>query len=85
MPTDTSDGRAGVIPRCVKDSASSARDHKAETEAVNGPDGDGAALPAADYSLKFRGTLFGSTLAKVFSAVDRAGVGETVSVCTNDP
>lgn len=82
MPTDTSDARAGVIPRSVKDSA---RDHEAETEAEISRDGERAALPAAAYSLKFRGTLFGSTLAKVFSAVDRAGVGETVSICTNDP
>lgn len=89
MPTDTSDARAGVIPGVIpcgvkdsaKDSANNARDHEAEI----GRDGEGAALPAADYSLKFRGTLFGSTLAKVFSAVDRAGVGETVSICTNDP
>lgn len=78
MPTDTSDGRAGGI-------SGYAKDHEAGAEAETSRDGEGAALPAPDYSLKIRGTLFGSTLAKVFSAVDRAGVGETVSVCTNDP
>lgn len=36
-------------------------------------------------SLKFRGTLFGSTLAKVFTALDGVALGQVVAITTNDP
>ena len=78
MPTDTSDASVGSR-------AEWARKHSAGPEAEYSAVDNGAALDAPACSLKFRGSLFGSTLAKVFSAVDQVGVGETVSICTNDP
>ena len=42
-------------------------------------------LPAPQRMIDFHGTLFGSTLAKVFSALDSMAVGAVLAVRTNDP
>ena len=36
-------------------------------------------------SLEFHATLFGSTLAKVFTALDGVALGQQVAITTNDP
>jgi uncharacterized protein (DUF697 family) len=43
------------------------------------------AVDSPACSLKFRGTLFGSTLAKVFTALDGVALGQVVAITTNDP
>ena len=51
--------------------------------------GESAATPeplaAPRRMIAFQGTLFGSTLAKVFSALDPMAVGAVLDVRTNDP
>ena len=75
MPTDTSDS---VQTACAGTAGGTGEEMIASACAA-----DAAPLPA--HSLKFRGTLFGSTLSRVFTVVDRAEVGEVISVSTNDP
>jgi len=45
----------------------------------------GRAAPEAKLTLTFRGSLFRSTISRVFTALDQVAVGEVVAVCTNDP
>ena len=51
--------------------------------------GESAATPeppaAPRRKIDFQGTLFGSTLAKVFTALDPMAVGAVLDVRTNDP
>lgn len=47
--------------------------------------GEGPAVDPPAYSLKFRGTLFGSTLSRVFTALDGVSLGQEVAITTNDP
>ena len=44
-----------------------------------------SALPEANLTLTFRGSLFKSTISRVFTALDQMELGEVLAVCTNDP
>lgn len=46
---------------------------------------DSSAVDSPACSLKFRSTLFGSTLSKVFTALDGVALGQQVAITTNDP
>lgn len=46
---------------------------------------DSPAVDSPACSLEFHATLFGSTLAKVFSALDGVALGQQVAITTNDP
>ena len=77
---DTSD-RIGVARIARK--AALAEKEIVETEAVSPVDSPAEDPPAC--SLKFRGTLFGGTLSKVFNALDGLALGQEVAITTNDP
>ncbi len=42
-------------------------------------------VPEPKLTLTFRGSLFKSTISRVFTALDQVALGEVVAVCTNDP
>ena len=44
-----------------------------------------SAVPEPKLTLTFRGSLFKSTISRVFTALDQVALGEVVAVCTNDP
>ena len=47
--------------------------------------GEGPAVDSPACSLEFHATLFGSTLARVFTALDGVALGQPVAITTNDP
>ena len=87
MPTDTSEGgmvAAAIAANDAREEAgtalgNAAQERNAETE-CNAETG-----PSPGHSLRIRATLFGSTLAKVFTALDAMEMGEVLAVTTNDP
>jgi hypothetical protein len=65
-----------------------------ETDSIEevgaGGEGDTApaphsAFPEPKLTLTFRGSLFKSTISRVFTALDQMELGEVLAVCTNDP
>lgn len=87
MPMDTSDR-----PRAGGGEGKAARNERDIVREI-GPDtgqkitgaGEGPAGDSPACSLEFHATLFGSTLAKVFSALDGVALGQQVAITTNDP